>query len=51
MDDIVPPSTIYAAYNRLASVDRAIDVYEFNNHEGGLTEQWQRQAAWLADRI
>ncbi len=51
MDDIVPPSTIYAAYNRLASVDRSIDVYEFNNHEGGQTEQWQRQAAWLADRI
>ncbi len=51
MDDIVPPSTIYAAYNRLASADRAIDVYEFNNHEGGQTEQWQRQATWLADRI
>ena len=51
MDDIVPPSTIYAAYNRLASTDRSIDVYEFNNHEGGQTEQWQRQAAWLADRI
>ena len=51
MDDIVPPSTIYAAYNNLASADRSIDVYEFNNHEGGQTEQWQRQAAWLADRI
>ena len=51
MDDIVPPSTIYAAYNRLGATDRAIDVYEFNNHEGGQTEHWQRQAAWLADRI
>ncbi len=51
MDDVVPPSTIYAAYNQLASADHAIDVYEFNNHEGGQTEQWQRQAAWLADRI
>jgi cephalosporin-C deacetylase len=51
MDDIVPPSTIYAAYNRLAASDRAIDVYEFNNHEGGLTEQWQRQVAWLASRL
>jgi cephalosporin-C deacetylase len=51
MDDIVPPSTVYAAYNRLASQDRSIDVYEFNNHEGGLTEQWQRHAAWLASRL
>ena len=51
MDDIVPPSTIYAAYNRLGATDRAIDVYEFNNHEGGQTEHWQRQAAWLADRL
>lgn len=51
MDEIVPPSTIYAAYNRLASADRSIDVYEFNNHEGGQTEQWHRQVAWLASRI
>jgi cephalosporin-C deacetylase len=51
MDDIVPPSTIFAAYNQLGSADRSIDVYEFNNHEGGQTEQWQRQVAWLADRI
>ncbi|NEN07948.1 acetylxylan esterase [Diaminobutyricibacter tongyongensis] len=51
MDDIVPPSTIFAAYNHLASTDRTIAVYEFNGHEGGLTHQWQRQAAWLADRL
>ncbi len=51
MDDIVPPSTIFAAYNHLASTDRSIAVYEFNGHEGGLTHQWQRQAAWLADRL
>ena len=51
MDEVVPPSTIFAAYNHLASDDRAIEVYEFNGHEGGLTHQWQRQAAWLASRI
>ncbi len=51
MDDIVPPSTTFAAYNHLASTDSTIAVYEFNGHEGGMTLQWERQAAWLADRI
>lgn len=51
MDDIVPPSTVYAAYNHLTVEDREIEVYEFNNHEGGNTYQWERQVAWLAGRI
>lgn len=34
MDDICPPSTVYAAYNHYAG-PRQIKVYEFNQHEGG----------------
>jgi cephalosporin-C deacetylase len=51
MDRIVPPSTTFAAYNHLAAADRAIEVYPFNGHEGGQTAHWQKQAAWLAERI
>ena len=34
MDDICPPSTVFAAYNHYAG-PKQICVYEFNNHEGG----------------
>lgn len=34
MDDICPPSTVYAAYNHYAG-DKQIAIYPFNNHEGG----------------
>lgn len=51
MDQVVPPSTTYAAYNHLAAEDRAITVYRFNDHEGGEAAHWVAQAAWLADRL
>lgn len=36
MDEICPPSTVFAAYNHLpASPDHAIEVYRWNGHEGG----------------
>jgi cephalosporin-C deacetylase len=34
MDDICPPSTVYAAYNHYAG-PKEIRAYEYNNHEGG----------------
>ncbi len=34
MDDICPPSTVYAAYNYYAG-PKQIKIYEYNNHEGG----------------
>jgi cephalosporin-C deacetylase len=34
MDQICPPSTVYAAYNRYAG-KKDIKIYEFNGHEGG----------------
>ena len=47
MDDVVLPSTVFAAYNRYGNADRDIAVYEFNGHEGGQLFHWQRQVAWL----
>lgn len=51
MDTIVPPSTTFAAYNHLAAQDRAIEVYPFNDHEGGGAAHFRTQAAWLAARF
>ena len=52
MDPICPPSTVYAAYNyygRIAGVvSKEIDVYPFNEHEGGGGHQFTRQLPWLA---
>ncbi|HEU0256897.1 MAG TPA: acetylxylan esterase [Microbacteriaceae bacterium] len=50
MDETVPPSTVFAAFNALASADKAIEVYPYNNHEGGQTYQWLKQVAFLAER-
>ncbi len=50
MDEIVLPSTVYAAFNGYGCDDRQIAVYEFNGHEGGQFFHWQRQEAWLAAR-
>lgn len=46
MDDICPPATVFASHNSWA-VDSAIEVYEFNNHEGGQGYHWLAQARWL----
>jgi len=51
MDEIVLPSTVFAAFHALAADDRAIEVYEFNGHEGGGFRHWLRQSAWLGARF
>ncbi len=38
MDNICPPSTVFAAYNHYAGA-KAIKVYEFNLHDGGGVHQ------------
>lgn len=48
MDDICPPSTVYAAYNHYAG-EKSMAIYEFNNHEGGQTFQTIRQAEFLGN--
>ncbi|WP_292835345.1 acetylxylan esterase [Microbacterium sp.] len=50
LDPVCPPSTVYAAYNRYAG-EKAIEIYPFNEHEGGQTYQWLKQAAFLAERL
>ena len=50
MDPVCPPSTVYAAANHHA-VGATVIEYAFNEHEGGQGVQWERQAAWLAERL
>lgn len=55
-DDICPPSTVFAAYNHYAGLapqrpETAIEVYEFNRHEGGQGYQLDRQLRWLAGLV
>lgn len=56
MDDICPPSTVFASFNAYGSGTSAasatgaakeIEVYRFNNHEGGQEHQWIRQLVFL----
>jgi cephalosporin-C deacetylase len=48
MDQICPPSTVYAAYNAYAG-PKDIRVYAFNDHEGGGQFQVAEQLRWLRD--
>lgn len=50
MDPICPPSTVYAARNHWGGVAEIVE-YPFNEHEGGLGLQWERQAAFLAEQL
>ncbi|GAA0940845.1 acetylxylan esterase [Pseudonocardia zijingensis] len=47
MDLICPPSTVYAAYNHYAGATKDIEVYRYNDHEGGESYQRQAQIRWL----
>jgi cephalosporin-C deacetylase len=50
MDEICPPSTVYAAYNHYAG-PKDIKVYPFNHHEGGGSYQVQEQIRFLAEQL
>ena len=50
MDDTCPPSTVYAAFNSYAGA-KQIEVYPFNNHEGGQGFHRAKQLKWLRSRI
>ncbi|UZX04439.1 acetylxylan esterase [Arthrobacter sp. CDRTa11] len=56
MDDICPPSTVFASFNAYGSgvagssntgAVKDIEVYRFNNHEGGQEHHWIRQLEFL----
>ena len=47
IDDITPPSTVFAAYNHYAG-PKDIAVYPFNGHEGGGTRHLLAKLDFLA---
>lgn len=52
LDDVCPASTVFASYNAYGTVgpavpEKSIEVYPFNNHEGGDEHQWVRQLRYL----
>jgi cephalosporin-C deacetylase len=50
MDQICPPSSVYAAYNHYAG-PKAIIEYPYNDHEGGAAFQERAKLDWLAARL
>jgi cephalosporin-C deacetylase len=50
MDEVCPPSTVYAAYNHYAG-PKELAAYEFNGHEGGEAYHVTRQLRWVAERF
>lgn len=48
MDDICPPSTVFAAYNYYAGPE-SIEVWPYNQHDGGGQFQILKQIEFLAD--
>ena len=52
-DDVCPPSTVFAAYNRYGEAggaDKDIRVWEWNEHEGGEAFHRLEQVSWLTSR-
>ncbi|MFB7102802.1 acetylxylan esterase [Streptomyces hydrogenans] len=50
-DQTCPPSTVFAAFNAYGHEDKAIEVYDFNDHEGGGVFQQAAQLGWLPERL
>ena len=50
MDEITPPSTVFAAYNHYAG-PKDIEVYPFNGHENGETAQVEVKMRRLAEAV
>ncbi|WP_425956161.1 acetylxylan esterase [Xylanimonas sp. McL0601] len=50
MDMTCPPSTVYAAYNAWGTTDKKIDVYPYNDHEGGQAYRFAPELAWFRTR-
>ncbi|HVS69755.1 MAG TPA: acetylxylan esterase [Phycisphaerae bacterium] len=50
MDNICPPSTVFAAYNRIPA-KKEIRIYPFNTHEGGSLLQLEERLAFAAKHL
>lgn len=48
MDEICPPSTVYAAYNYYSG-PKEIKIWPYNHHEGGETQQSAEKVRFLKD--
>jgi cephalosporin-C deacetylase len=48
MDDVCPPSTVFAAYNHY-SAPKQIRIWPYNQHEGGETFQTIEKIKFLAE--
>jgi cephalosporin-C deacetylase len=46
-DPICPPSTVFASFNHYKGA-HDIEVYHFNEHEGGGAFHWRKMADWLS---
>ncbi|MGW5868402.1 acetylxylan esterase [Streptomyces sp. NPDC055239] len=46
-----PPSTVFAAHNSYAGSERSMEVYSFNDHEGGGPYQQSVQLRWLPEHL
>ena len=46
-DATCPPSTVFAAFNAWAHDDKKVEVYDFNDHEGGGPFQEATTMSWL----
>ncbi|MFF5042745.1 acetylxylan esterase [Streptomyces nigra] len=46
-DQTCPPSTVFAAFNAWAHDEKAIEVYDFNDHEGGGPYHQAAKLDWL----
>ncbi|WP_435300516.1 acetylxylan esterase [Timonella sp. A28] len=51
MDDVCPPSTVFSAYNVYNHANKNIEVYPYNQHEGGQFHQVVKQLSWLRSHL
>jgi len=51
MDQVCPPSTVYAAYHAWGHEDKNITYYPWNGHEGGGDHHTWHTLQWLAERF
>lgn len=51
MDQVCPPSTVYAARNNWGGERPEIDVYPYNGHEGGAEYRFPRHLEFLAEHL
>ncbi|WP_142058360.1 acetylxylan esterase [Pseudarthrobacter sp. B4EP4b] len=60
LDDVCPPSTVFASYNSYGTgahgqpgqgPTKSIEIYHFNGHEGGEEHHWVRQLEYLQGHL